>query len=161
MSTVRKLGPTEAELHLSAANALDWLLLPPAFYTTFPAGWGILSGPMSQRLKKSGLKAGMPDILVFYDSRCYGLELKAKYNNLTRDQITTGELLRAAGVAVFVCRSVDDVITTLLGLDIPIRKVRGDDRWLQKRKSVPLDAISAKGAEVVDAGDDKHGRETA
>ena len=30
-------GPSEGELHASVAHFLDWALLPPAFYSTFPS----------------------------------------------------------------------------------------------------------------------------
>ena len=64
------------DLHASVAGQLDWRLKRPAFYTTFPAGWGKLPGMVAGKLKACGLKAGMPDLLVWYEGRTVGIELK-------------------------------------------------------------------------------------
>ena len=119
----RYLGPTESELHLSVANLLDWVLLPPAFYSTFPAGWGVLSPSMAQRLKRSGLKAGMPDMMVFYDGRCFGIELEARKNGLSSEQVITFKKLKEACIRVHVCRSIDDVMHALRYEDVPLRRM--------------------------------------
>lgn len=134
---VRKLGPTENELHVSVANLLDWVLKPPAFWTTFPAGWGKFSGAMAQLLKRMGLKAGMPDILVFYAGECFGIELKTGKNTLTPEQRATHAKLEAAGVLVTVCRSVEDVMIILANSRVPLRnfKVAGDKLWPPNLKS--------------------------
>lgn len=114
---------TEAQLHHSVAQLLDWLLLPPALYTTFPAGWGKFSKAMAGQLKHSGLKPGMPDILVFYDGACVGLELKAPGRKASDVQLEMSEKLQAAGVRVFVCDSAELVLSVLLELGIPMRRI--------------------------------------
>lgn len=123
--TVRKLGPTENQLHVSVAEYLDWSLLPPAFFTTFPAGWGQLSGWMAQHLKRCHMKAGMPDILVFYNSYCFGIELKAGRNTVSPEQRETFNKLHLAGIRVHVCRSIEDVQLVLLKEHCPVRRLRG------------------------------------
>ena len=102
---------------------LDWLLLPPALYTTFPAGWGKFSKVMAGQLKHSGLKPGMPDILVFYDGTCVGIELKAPGGTTSPAQREMFTKLKAAGIKVFVCDSTDMVLSVLLGLGIPMRRI--------------------------------------
>lgn len=145
----RTLGPTHDELHLSVANLLDWVLLPPALYSTFPSGWGALSKSMAQRLRKSGLKAGMPDIMVFPgDGRCFGVELKAGNDVLSPAQREMGIRLRDAGVPVYVCRSVEQVWDALRRERAPVRPLRGDDRWSQDPKELPLGETFAKRADV-------------
>ena len=147
-SLPRYLGPSESELHLSVANLLDWVLLSPAFYSTFPAGWGVLSPSMAQRLKRSGLKAGMPDMMVFYDGRCFGIELKARKNILSPDQRVTFEKLRDAHIPVYVCRNIDSVMMALANERVPLRK---NSAWPTQTTSLPL-VGGADGAENRETG---------
>jgi hypothetical protein len=111
----------ESDLHATIAELLDWILIQPAIYTTFPAGWGKLKGATAGRLKKSGLKAGMPDILVFYRGKCVGIELKVNGASPSSVQRTMFAQLQAAGVPVYVCGSISDVIEALNRCRIPFR----------------------------------------
>lgn len=121
--------PTESQLHQSIAELLDWILIEPALYTTFPAGWGRLSKGTAGRLFASGLKKGMPDILVFDApnqvglTKVIGIELKVGRNSLSSAQRTMFAKLQAAGIEVFVCRSQDDVIAALQKSGILYREV--------------------------------------
>jgi hypothetical protein len=74
---VLPMAPTvpEDDLHADEAHALDTLLLPPATWTTFPAGnvrstWQAAAKPAS-----GGLKRGWPDVPVPHD-RLHGIALK-------------------------------------------------------------------------------------
>jgi hypothetical protein len=122
-----QLGPqrtktlTEIDLHRSVAQFLDWCLEPPALYTTFPSGWDKMSKSRAGMLYAAGLKAGMPDILIFYDGHPFGIELKTAKGKISAVQIKMFETLKEAGVHVFVCRSVDEVEFTLRMLEIPLR----------------------------------------
>jgi hypothetical protein len=150
-------GPKEDQLHLSVAQLLDWILLPPAFYTTFPAGWGVLSPMMAQRLKRSGLKAGMPDMLLFYEQRCYGIELKTGKNAVSPDQKETIHRLGNAGVPVWVCRSAEDVIDVLQVIGLPTRPLAGAGgfRCPPNINERPLAGTSVKRADIgADGGAD-------
>lgn len=53
--------------------------------------------------------AGIPDIIVCYKGRFYGLEAKVGRNKPTRLQEITIEQIRRAGGIAEVVRSVDDV----------------------------------------------------
>lgn len=111
----------EDDLHISVAEWLDWMLLPPAVWTTFPAGWGKLPKATAGRLKTLGLKPGFPDILIFHDRRCVGIELKAG-SSTSSAQRTMHALLKAAGVNVYVARSIDEVRTVLFAEGLPMRR---------------------------------------
>jgi hypothetical protein len=117
--------PTESELHRTVAELLNWILMPPAMYTTFPAGWGVLTKATAGRLKGAGLKQGMPDILVFYGGRTIGIELKSYKGKLTRIQTEMHMRLLDAGVRVFVCNSTQTVMAALLEVGFPMRRTRG------------------------------------
>lgn len=113
--------PPEIQFHAAVADLLDWLLLPPAVYTTFPAGWGKLPPAIAGWLKRCGLKPGMPDILVFYDHQCIGIELKkpGKSPSLAQREMHAG--LLGAGVRVYVCLRMEEVIAALVEFNVPMR----------------------------------------
>ena len=101
----------------------------PAFWTTFPAGYGKLGKATAGKLRAKGLRAGMPDIMVFYpamgnaSTKVVGLELKVGRNTTTSKQRSTHECLRAAGVKVYTIRSLNDVLHALMSADIPYKEV--------------------------------------
>jgi hypothetical protein len=136
---------SEADLHATVAEFLDWALMPPALYTTFPAGWCALPKATAGRLKACGLKKGMPDILVFYDGRTLGIELKAEGGRPSLAQQCMFHQLREAGVLVYICESVEDVAFTLRDSGVPMRRMGlwHDDVRLGVRKW-QQDAISEK-----------------
>jgi len=143
---MKRIGPSETQLHVSVAEFLDWILLPPAIYSTFPAGWGKLGLKTSKQLKRSGLKPGMPDVLVFPGhGRVVGIELKAEGNYLTPIQREMQRMLHDAGVHVYVARSIEDVIEALESERVPMRPT-GGQLWRQEHKKLPLDVISARRA---------------
>jgi hypothetical protein len=100
-------------------------------FTTFPAGWGKLGKATAGRLHASGMKKGMPDILVFSTyrtiaNRTYtnivGIELKVGANAVSSAQREMFAKLQALGIRVYVCRSIEDVVHALAEADIPYRK---------------------------------------
>lgn len=119
----RKATVGEAALHRAVADLLDWILVPPVLWTTFPAGWGKLSKAMAGQLYGSGLKAGMPDILIFAPRKVIGIELKAPGRSQTVVQRDMTAKLHAAGVRVFVCHNVNEVLMALGIADVPRRQV--------------------------------------
>lgn len=122
----------ESQLHLSIAELLDWILIPPTFYTTFPAGYGRLSRATAGQLKAKGMKPGMPDIIVFASNdkhfekrtKVIGLELKVPGRSATAIQSSTHAMLQAVGVRVYICRSQNDVIMALNDAGIEYRYVK-------------------------------------
>lgn len=122
--------PSESQLHQSIAELLDWILKPPAFFTTFPAGWGRLSKGTAGRLFASGLKKGMPDILVFDEGpKVVGIELKVGKNSVSSAQRAMFAQLQAVGITVYVCRSQEDVRTALYREFIDCRSIHdGTDK---------------------------------
>ena len=113
--------PSESQLHRTVAELLDWALPDDAVYTTFPAGWGDLPPATAGRLKGCGLKRGFPDILIFHDMRTVGIELKVKGRKPSPAQQLMFPRLRRAGVQIFVCESIDDVVAALFKANIPLR----------------------------------------
>jgi hypothetical protein len=128
--------PSETELHLTVAAALNALLLPPAQWTTFPAGHGLLTPQAAARLARLGMQSGWPDILVVHAGRLFGIELKTRTGRLSKSRVVrtrsggarhvTGQVemladLERAGVRVAVARSVDEVLRQLAAWGVPLR----------------------------------------
>jgi hypothetical protein len=160
-------APTESELHQAVAEFLDVALLPPAVYSTFPAGWGKLSTATAGRLKAAGLKPGLPDLFVFdrhnmIANRTYpkviGLELKAHGRKPSPAQQLMFPRLRALGIEIYVCECLEDVVEALERERVPLRiglaelerSVRWRDDEQPGRKKLPPAETSAK---LADAGD--------
>ena len=90
-------------------------------FTTFPAGWGKLTKSVGGKLRGSGLKPGMPDILIFFGGKTVGLELKAYGRSPSASQRTMFAQLEAAGIPVYVCFSVEEVMKMLRTERMPYR----------------------------------------
>jgi VRR-NUC domain len=118
-----KAKVSESQLHKATADLLDWVLLPPALWTTFPAGWGKLPKATAGRLHGAGLKAGFPDLLIFFNGRCTGIELKTDDGQVSKKQMAMFLRLGEAGVRVYICRNTDDVIGVLEQESLPHRKM--------------------------------------
>ncbi len=126
----------EDDIHQQVAKALDLLLLPPAQWTTFPAGSVPLPPAFAAKLSRLGLKRGWPDILVIYGT-VYGIELKREGAGMSRTRavrtkrgglrILEGQIdvfprLRKAGMKIEVCYSLDEVLAALRLWNIPTRE---------------------------------------
>jgi hypothetical protein len=97
----------EQSLQRAVATYLTRILVAPTFFTAIGhGGGGRLRGAI---LKGTGLRAGVPDILIINRGRCLWIELKAGKGRLSPEQIAVHQWLVAAGASVTVCRSIDDV----------------------------------------------------
>ena len=107
-------SPDEDAFHVSVAELLDLILIPPAFFTTFPSGYGKLGKATAGRLFAKGLKKGMPDILVFDKNRkVVGIELKAGRNGVTSAQRTMHAKLMGCNIHTYVCRTLEEVVMAI------------------------------------------------
>ena len=103
----------EQKLQRQIVGYLQWALAPPAMFTSFPAGGGGLMRGMI--LKGTGLRSGMPDIMLLLDGRAWFVELKTGTVPLSDAQKATHEALRAAQCPVAVVRSLDEFRALLAG----------------------------------------------
>ena len=71
------------------------------------------------KLKRMGLKAGIPDLCIIYNGRAFFIELKTPKGVLSQVQKERQVELAGAGAHIDVCRSVDDVRETLKYFLIP------------------------------------------
>ena len=116
----RRQNP-EQVLHMAVADYLTRALSidDGVWWTTFPAGGG--GKVRGAFLKRMGLKAGVPDILIIRDGRAYWIELKAKAGKLSPAQWKSKGDMSQAGSPMHLCRSLDDVQRFLIAWAIPIR----------------------------------------
>lgn len=135
----RLVAPESAELdiHEACARALDKLLLPPAFWFTYPAGHVQLSPAEVSRLARIGLKRALPDLWILHRS-VYCVELKREGGRLSKTHIGRThrgaprvyvgqeeifpQLIAAGVAAIAVCTSVDEMLEQIRAWDIPLRR---------------------------------------
>lgn len=125
----------EDDLHAAVAEALDRLLMPPAEWTTFPAGHVPLPAQFAVKLARLGLKRNWPDILVLCGP-LHGIELKRPGEDLSRarwvrtrrgaPRYVEGQRelfprLEGAGMRLAVCTSVIGVLDQLAAWGVPLR----------------------------------------
>ena len=99
--------PLEKMLHKVVAAWLDQNLPEDTFWTTFPSGGG--GEFRGYILKDMGLKAGVPDILVWGKNKMIGIELKSEKGVLSKDQKIVIPKLEQLGFKTYVCKSLADV----------------------------------------------------
>lgn len=112
----------EQSEQIAVADWLRWSLIPPAFFVYFPAGEGRLSMAHAIKLKRKGLRAGMPDLWLFDVGRVFAIEMKVpKSGRLSDPQKEAHPMLRAVGIEVAVCTTLDAVMTQCREWGLPLR----------------------------------------
>lgn len=115
---------TERDLHRAVADYLSVALQPPTWWTTIGHGAFLGEARLKRgaQMKRAGLKAGVPDILIVHEGRAYWIELKARKGRLSEAQEATVDALAAAGCAgVCLARNIADVAHALAAWGIPTR----------------------------------------
>ena len=101
--------------------------LPRASYWCAIPNGAVLAGDKASRgrqmnrLKRTGLKPGAPDLIIIHDGRIIAIELKAGAGRLSEAQSTACDLIVAAGGAYTVARSIDEVEAFLVSFEVPLR----------------------------------------
>lgn len=115
------LEPSEHDIQRAAAAFLDVALLARSVHFAVDHGAGRMTATAALGLQARGGKRGIPDHFIFDDGRVLLLEFKTRIGRLSQEQRAMHERLAAAGIAVHVCRSVDDVIAVLRAAGVPMR----------------------------------------
>lgn len=113
----------ERDLHRAVADYLNVALQPPTFWTTIGHGAFLGEARLKRgaQMKRAGVKAGVPDILIVHDGRAFWIELKTQRGRVSADQLRVAEALNNAGCGWAVCRGVEDVEMWLVAWRIPTR----------------------------------------
>jgi hypothetical protein len=109
--TVRR-RQSEAQLQRAVLDHLRWRARTGVFAFHVPLG-GYRRSVEAAILKSIGTVAGIPDIIVIYNGRCFALELKSKHGRLTDVQRVAHERLRAAGAHVATVYGIDAALVQL------------------------------------------------
>jgi hypothetical protein len=103
----------ERELQYLVIAHLEWRAPADTWWSHFPAGGrrNVIDGAI---LKRMGVRAGTPDLLILARGRLYGLELKnGDRGKLSRAQLTTHAEMRQAGAVIGTARTIDEAIDLL------------------------------------------------
>ena len=109
---------SEHLLQIATADYLRHALPPSALFFHVPNG-ELRTKRTASKLKAYGVMPGVPDIIVIYQNKMVGIELKAPKGRVSPEQKHVGAMFIAHGFAWGVARSLDDV-EALLG-NIPLR----------------------------------------
>lgn len=91
-----KRNQAEFRLQVSIATLLDHSAVPNMYWTALPFGEK-RTPETGARLKRMGVKAGAPDVLLIKGGVCYGLELKRDGGRMAPSQVETANAWSAAG----------------------------------------------------------------
>lgn len=109
----------EDAIQRTLAATLRLLLPPDATFTSWESrNVGPIEGG---RRKARGVRAGWPDLGVFWRGRTFLFELKTPEGALSLSQREMHRQLRAAGHEVHVCRREEDVLAVLAAAGVPLR----------------------------------------
>lgn len=102
----------EQQIQKAVCEHLAWRARPGVFSFHVPLG-GYRSPIEAAIFKSIGTIAGIPDIILIFEGRCYALELKTENGRLTEVQHVVHERMRAAGATVAVAYGVDQALAQL------------------------------------------------
>lgn len=102
----------EQDIHRSVVAHLKSRAMPGVFFFHSPNG-GKRNAIEAKIFKGLGVRAGIPDVLIFYRAQIFGLELKAGNGRVSPAQLATMNDMEVAGARVAVARSLDEALITL------------------------------------------------
>lgn len=120
----------EDQFQATVAQYLD-RALPLASWWTATANGAWLGGDkrrrmiQAARLKRTGVKNGAPDIIILWDGRFFGIELKTGKTPQTQDQKDCEDAIHIAGGGYALARSLEGVETILRHWGFPLRATIG------------------------------------
>lgn len=110
---------SEHVLQMACADFLDRALPPDAFWTSIDsAGRGARDGA---RMKRRGVRKGVPDVLVMWRDKTLWIELKSAKGRWPVHQVKFSIAANAAGHRYRLCRSLIEVQEAAEHFEIPLR----------------------------------------
>lgn len=110
----------EDSLQATVMEYLD-LALPPDAVAHHSPGEGKRTKAAQAKLRRSGYKAGWPDVEIVWKGRSFFVELKAQRGTLSAAQRQMIDRLHLCGAAVVLCRSLEGVENSLREMGLPLR----------------------------------------
>lgn len=110
---------TEAQFQASIVQQLKWCLPVDADYQAVPNG-GHRHDKVGAILAGQGVRAGAPDLEVYYQGRVIFIELKTPVGVVSMVQKQRHTKLRGCGCPVYVCSSPEAVWSALKAEGVPL-----------------------------------------
>jgi len=121
MARVRGAADGEEQLHRAVVEYLRVAIPPDGPVWLHPYNGGKRSKGEAGKGVALGVMPGAPDLL-FLSDRPFAIELKSHTGRVSPAQRDMHARLGAAGVPVFVCRSLDEVRAALSVMVVPTRE---------------------------------------
>jgi len=107
------LAPSEAEIHEAVADHLR-MRCRSDIHWHHPATGELRDPGTAQKLKRMGVKPGLPDFFLLIDGRLCGLELKrARGGHVSSDQKAMHAEMVSAGAVIAVAKGLDEALNIL------------------------------------------------
>ena len=119
----RKKQPEQA-IQKNLVKSLPFILPRGAFMFAVPNG-GKRVGKEGAILAGQGVVPGVTDLIILWDGRAFGLEVKAPKGSLSDSQKHAQEAMRRAGTPVGTVHSLPEAIAFLRENQIPLR-IKGE-----------------------------------
>ncbi len=98
----------ESDLQISCVKWFKYAYKEPNYLIcTFPNG-GNRNIVTATIMKAEGARAGMPDLVIFAQDKCFFVEMKAKKGVQSDSQIEIQRILSGMGFSYYLCRSFDE-----------------------------------------------------
>ena len=110
----------EDELQRSIVDYARWALPQNALLFAVPNG-GKRHKREAQRLVGLGVRAGIPDLILWHDSHTLGIEVKLRNTYLSPHQRQMHDRMKVCGVPAVVVRSLDEFIATVQSFGVRLR----------------------------------------
>jgi hypothetical protein len=85
----------------------------PGLFAFHPANGGYRRPVEAKILKGMGLRAGVPDVILIHEGRCYAMEIKAPGGRATAAQLEALAEMEAAGAFTCVAEGLDRALAVL------------------------------------------------
>jgi hypothetical protein len=109
----------ELPIHESIVQWLN-LALPREAFFFHPANGEYRNPATGARLKRMGLRRGVPDLCVLYGGKFIGIEIKAPKKKLSPDQAEVHRQIKDAGCEVFTVHSIMEAAMALEICGVPL-----------------------------------------
>jgi VRR-NUC domain len=104
---------TEQQLQRRVVKLLNARALDGVLWFAVPNG-GIRDGKTASILRLTGVRPGIPDILLLHRGRLHGLELKTARGKISEEQQTMLADMTTAGARVYVAYGYAEVVDILV-----------------------------------------------
>lgn len=123
-NTLQRVGASEYLVHRAVVAHLSSYGAQDAIVWHTPNG-GTRNIVEARKFKAMGVRAGIPDLMIYRGKQLYALELKSdKGGKVSREQVACMKRLTEEGALCAVARGVDEALSVLDEWGLLTRKAR-------------------------------------